>query len=76
VNKKKIRKEKKTIKSPNEKYETGKYNIWPLKEKKSLDTAMGQWLMLVIIATWEAESKRIMVWGHPRKTVCETPSSK
>jgi hypothetical protein len=27
VNKKKIRKEKKTIKSPNEKYETGKYNI-------------------------------------------------
>jgi hypothetical protein len=29
--------------------------------------------MPVILATWEAEIWRIMVWGQPRQTVHETP---
>jgi hypothetical protein len=29
--------------------------------------------MLVILAIWEAEIKRIILLGQPRQTVCETP---
>jgi hypothetical protein len=32
--------------------------------------------MPVILATWEAEIRRIMVGGQSRQTVCETPVSK
>jgi hypothetical protein len=35
-----------------------------------------QWLTPVILPTWEAEIRRIMVWGQPRQIVHETPSSK
>jgi hypothetical protein len=32
------------------------------------------WLMpIVIVATWEAEIERIMVWGQFGQTVLETP---
>jgi hypothetical protein len=34
------------------------------------------WLMLVIIATWEAEIRKIVVQGQPQKIVQETQSPK
>jgi hypothetical protein len=33
-----------------------------------------QWLMPIILATQEAEIRRIKDLGHPRQTVCETLS--
>jgi hypothetical protein len=30
--------------------------------------------MLVILATWEAEIRRIAIQNHPGQKVCETPS--
>jgi hypothetical protein len=35
-----------------------------------------QWLTPVILATWEAEIRRILVWDQPRQIVHETPSPK
>jgi hypothetical protein len=37
----------------------------------------GHWrLMPIILATWEAEIRRLLVEGHSRQIVCETPISK
>jgi hypothetical protein len=33
-----------------------------------------RWLMPVILATWEAEIRRIVVRGHPEQIVCKTTS--
>jgi hypothetical protein len=30
------------------------------------------WFPPVILATWEAEMRRIMIWGQPGQIVCET----
>jgi hypothetical protein len=38
--------------------------------------ARHQWLTLVILATWEAEVRRIGVWGQPGQTGREIPSPK
>jgi hypothetical protein len=38
--------------------------------------ARHQWLMSVILAIWEAEISRIMVWSQPRQTVSETLTGK
>jgi hypothetical protein len=35
--------------------------------------AVHRWLMLVSLATWEAEIRRIEAWGQPGQIVCETP---
>jgi hypothetical protein len=35
-----------------------------------------QWLMPVILASWEAEIRRIMVQGQLRQIVCKTESLK
>jgi hypothetical protein len=35
-----------------------------------------QWLMILILATWEAEIWRIAVQGQPRQLICKTPSPK
>jgi hypothetical protein len=35
-----------------------------------------QWLMPVILATWEAEIRRIEVYSQLRQRVCHTPSPK
>jgi hypothetical protein len=45
-------------------------------EIKSIAVAGCQWLVPVIIATWEAEIRRITVQGQSWKTVCETTISK
>jgi hypothetical protein len=36
--------------------------------------AKHQWLIPVILATWEAKIERIVVPGQPRQKVCKTPS--
>jgi hypothetical protein len=33
-----------------------------------------QWLMSVILDTWETKIRRIVVWGRPRQKVSKTPS--
>jgi hypothetical protein len=33
-----------------------------------------QWLVLVILATWEAEIGKIALWGQPRQIVHKIPS--
>jgi hypothetical protein len=38
------------------------------------ETSWVQWFMPVILATWEAEVRRIPVQGLPRQIVHETPS--
>jgi hypothetical protein len=40
----------------------------------NLKEARRQWLTPVILATWEAEIRRIMVRGQPRQKVGKTPS--
>jgi hypothetical protein len=35
-----------------------------------------QWLMPIILATWEAEIERITVQGQSRQIICEIPSPK
>jgi hypothetical protein len=40
------------------------------------DLAGCWWLTPVILATWEAEIRRILVQGHPKQIVHETPSPK
>jgi hypothetical protein len=32
------------------------------------------WLTSIILATWEAESRRILIQGQARQKVCKTPS--
>jgi hypothetical protein len=43
---------------------------------RSWGEARGQWLMPVILATQEAEIRRIMIRSQPRQIVCETLSQK
>jgi hypothetical protein len=43
---------------------------------KKLGFARHQWLMPIILATWEAEIERIEVPGQPGQIVCKTPSPK
>jgi hypothetical protein len=45
-------------------------------KKKNKRTAGRQWFMPIILATWEAEIRRMVVPGQPRQIVCETPSLK
>jgi hypothetical protein len=40
------------------------------------DLARHQWFMPVIIATWEAEIRRLTVQGHPGQRIHETSSPK
>jgi hypothetical protein len=47
-----------------------------LSKKKGFTKARRQQLTLVILATQEAESRRIMVQSQPRQTVYETLSQK
>jgi hypothetical protein len=44
-----------------------------MKSIKKLGKSRWQWL---ILATWEADIRRIMVQGQPRQMVQETPSPK
>jgi hypothetical protein len=44
--------------------------------KNSLIPAGRQWLMPVILVTWEVDIRRIMVQGQPRQIVLEIPSPK
>jgi hypothetical protein len=60
----------KDIPSPGFHHHNAEWKIFFLKA-----TSWGQWLTLVIPATWEAEIKRIEVWGQPRQTVPEIPFS-
>jgi hypothetical protein len=41
---------------------------------KPEEAGWAQWLMLVILAIWEVESRRIEVQGQPGETVIETIS--
>jgi hypothetical protein len=41
---------------------------------KPEEAGWAQWLMLVILAIWEVESRRIEVRGQPGETVIETIS--
>jgi hypothetical protein len=46
--------------------------IW----SKTATCARSQWLTPAILATWETETRRNRVWGHPGQTVHKTPSQK
>jgi hypothetical protein len=46
------------------------------QNKKPKPKNLCQWLILVILATWEAEIGRIKVRGQPQQVVPETPISK
>jgi hypothetical protein len=48
------------------------------KRKKEIPKQTGHhnWLMYVIQTSWEAEIRRIKVWGQSGQTVCKTPSLK
>jgi hypothetical protein len=41
---------------------------------KKLTVAWCWWLMSIILATWEAEIRRIMIQGQSGYIVCEIPS--
>jgi hypothetical protein len=45
------------------------------KENQKEISSWHQWLIPVILATWEAEIRRSAVPGQPRQTVCKTPPS-
>jgi hypothetical protein len=47
-----------------------------IRRTKSSIQAGHQWLTPVILATWEAEIRRITVQGQSRQIVCKTPISK
>jgi hypothetical protein len=42
-------------------------------DHKNYAAAGCQWLMPVLLPTWEAEMERIAVRGKPRQKVCEIP---
>jgi hypothetical protein len=44
--------------------------------KISIQAGVCQWLTPVILATQEAEIRRIIVWSQPGKIVCKTLSQK
>jgi hypothetical protein len=46
---------------------------FPFKKKKDMP-GQTEWLTPEILATWEAEIRRIAVRGQPRQTVHEIPS--
>jgi hypothetical protein len=43
---------------------------------KNTNLAWSQWLTLIILATWETETRSIMVQSQPGQIVQETPTSK
>jgi hypothetical protein len=51
--------------------ESNKKTILTGSQKKN-STSGHWWIMSVILATWEFEMQRIMVWGQPKPVVSET----
>jgi hypothetical protein len=53
--------------------------LWEAKFQQALKSnklARCRWLTHIILATWEARRRRIVVWGQASQTVLETPSPK